>query len=62
MLECMVFTSRDIFNFLSVLSKRDKVSSTFVDLDPPYSISKDRLDDNRCWSLDSLERLIIEMK
>nr|WP_152301324.1 hypothetical protein [Borrelia miyamotoi] len=62
MLECAVFTSRDIFNFLSVLSKRDKVSSTFVYLDPPYSISKGRLDDNRGWDLDSLETLIIEIK
>ncbi|ATQ15318.1 DNA adenine methylase (plasmid) [Borrelia miyamotoi] len=62
MIECAVFTSRDIFNFLSVLAKSDKVSSTFVYLDPPYSISKGRLDDNKGWDLDSLETLIIEMK
>ncbi|WP_434757540.1 DNA adenine methylase (plasmid) [Borrelia puertoricensis] len=62
MLDNAIFTSRDIFDFLAALSNRDKLSSTFVYLDPPYSISHGNLADNRGWNLDSLERLIIELK
>ncbi|UPA18569.1 DNA adenine methylase [Borrelia puertoricensis] len=62
MLDNAIFTSRDIFKFLAALPNRDKVSSTFVYLDPPYSISHGNLADNRGWNLDSLERLIIELK
>ncbi|UPA10162.1 DNA adenine methylase (plasmid) [Borrelia nietonii YOR] len=62
MLDYAIFTSRDIFDFLGALPKRDKIASTFVYLDPPYSISRGSLADNRGWGLDSLERLIVEMK
>ncbi|WP_330730422.1 DNA adenine methylase [Borrelia turicatae] len=61
MLDNAIFTSRDIFKFLAALPRREKVSSTFVYLDPPYSISRGNLADNRGWNLDFLERLIIEL-
>ncbi|UPA16815.1 DNA adenine methylase (plasmid) [Borrelia coriaceae] len=62
MLNFAVLTSRDIFDFLNAVTKKDKIPSTFVYLDPPYSISRGRLHENRGWNLDCLEKLIIEMK
>ncbi|UGQ16729.1 DNA adenine methylase [Borrelia sp. RT5S] len=62
-LEHAIITNQDIFRFLRMINKRVKTTkSSFMYLDPPYSMSKGGLVDNKDWSIDKLERLILELK
>ena len=50
----------DAFKFLSCIfdSKNKNNYGTFIYCDPPYSISKGALNDNKGWSIEKLEQLI----
>ena len=51
----------DVFKFLScIFDGRDRKDNfdTFIYCDPPYSISKGALNDNKGWSIEKLEQLI----
>ena len=50
-------TNKDIFKFLISIEYSNK-EDTFIYLDPPYSISKGALKDNKGWSIEKLEELI----
>nr|WKT13884.1 DNA adenine methylase [Borrelia sp. BU AG58] len=57
-----IITCRDIFAFLRAIIEENKRKATFVYLDPPYSVSRGSLADNKGWSLDKLEELIVYLK
>ena len=56
--EAMI-VNKDIFKFLKSLSTYEQNDDYFIYLDPPYSISKGNLKDNKGWSFEKLEELII---
>ena len=54
-------SNKDIFNFLKSISFKCELdkNNAFIYLDPPYSISKGSLKDNKGWSIEKLEELIV---
>lgn len=52
--------NKDCFHFLESMHW-GKCSNPFVYCDPPYSISKGILSDNKGWSISKLEKLIIQL-
>jgi len=54
-----MIVNKDIFKFLKSISTYEQNDYYFIYLDPPYSISKGNLKDNKGWTFEKLEELII---
>ncbi|WP_161555026.1 DNA adenine methylase [Borrelia turcica] len=58
-----MFFRKDIFKFIETITLNMRMSQkSFIYLDPPYSVSKGRLGDNKGWRIEKLEKLILEVK
>jgi len=53
-----MITNKDIFKFLNSICFYNQNPDFFIYCDPPYSISKGRLKDNKGWDIEKLEKLI----
>lgn len=69
MLKFARMTNKDVFDFLNSIHLRYKINicrwdhlRCFTYCDPPYSVSKGSLKDNKGWGIDKLEELIKWLK